>query len=84
MTTLSLRMTYLTMDDDRRKGMSDNQMAFHLLAALTKSKGGRLVVKDSELDSVDVADTLLFYFDKETRDIILTITTMEPDTEIDN
>ena len=77
-------MTYLTMDDDKRKGMSDNQMAFHLLAALTKSKGGRLVVKDSELDSVDVADTLLFYFDKETRDIILTVTTMEPDTEIDN
>ena len=72
------------MDDDKRKGMSDNQMAFHLLAALTKSKGGRLVVKDSELDSVDVADTLLFYFDKETRDIILTVTTMEPDTEIDN
>jgi hypothetical protein len=72
------------MDDDSRNGMSDKQMAFHLLAALTKSKGGRLVVKDSELDSVDVADTLLFYFDKETRDIILTITTMEPDTEIDN
>jgi len=80
----NLRMIYLTMDDDKRKGMSDDQMAFHLLAALTKSAGGRLVIKDSELDDVDVTDTLLFYFDKDTKDIILTISSAKLDRTIDN
>ena len=72
------------MNDEERKAKSNEKMALHLLAALTKKEGGRLAITDSELDAVDVADTLLFYFDKKTRDIILTITTMEPDTTIDN
>ena len=77
-------MIYLAMDDDKRKEMSDSQMAFHLLAALTKSAGGRLVISDSELDDVDVTDTLLFYFDKSTRDIILTMSSIKINREIDN
>lgn len=70
------------MDDETRKGMSDNQMAFHLLAALTKASGGTLIVKDSDLNSVEKTDTLLFYFDKVTRDIILTVSSIKSDETI--
>lgn len=70
------------MDDETRRDMSDNQMAFHLLAALTKASGGTLIVKDSDLNSVEKTDTLLFYFDKVTRDIILTISPMKSDETI--
>ena len=70
------------MDDETRKGMSDNQMAFHLLAALTKASGGTLIVTDSDLNSVDKTDTLLFYFDKVTKDIILTISPIKSDETI--
>tara|TARA_B100001094_G_scaffold331004_1_gene397879 strand:- start:5726 stop:5944 length:219 start_codon:yes stop_codon:yes gene_type:complete len=70
------------MDDETRKNMNDNQMAFHLLAALTKASGGTLTVKDSDLNSVSNTDTLLFYFDKVTRDIILTISPIRSDKTI--
>lgn len=70
------------MDDETRKGMSDNQMAFHLLAALAKASGGTLIVKDSDLNSVSKTDTLLFYFDKVTKDIILTISPIKSDETI--
>jgi len=70
------------MDDETRKNMNDNQMAFHLLAALTKASGGTLIVKDSDLNGVSNTDTLLFYFDKVTRDIILTISPIRSDKTI--
>jgi hypothetical protein len=61
------------MNGDERSAVNDKQMLFTLLTALVKKNDGEIRISESEMDSVSKKDMMMMYYDKENKEIILSM-----------
>jgi len=70
------------MDGERRAGLSDEKMLFTLLTAIVKKQGGEIRITEDEMDAVTKKDMMMMYYDKNAKEIILTLHLLT--THLDN
>ena len=61
------------MNSERRGLLDDKQMLFTLLTALVKKNGGEIKISEDEMDSVTTQDMMMMYYDKNSKEIILSM-----------
>jgi hypothetical protein len=61
------------MDSDERKALDDKQMLFTLLTAYLKKNGGEIRISEDEMDAVTKKDVVLLYYDKSSKEVILSL-----------
>tara|TARA_R110000824_G_scaffold271657_1_gene460143 strand:+ start:226 stop:447 length:222 start_codon:yes stop_codon:yes gene_type:complete len=61
------------MSSEGRSALDDKQMLFTLLTALVKKNDGEIRISESEMDSVSKKDMMMMYYDKENKEIILSM-----------
>ena len=59
------------MSEERRSALDNNQMLFTILSALVKKNDGKIVLSESDLDSITKKDMVMMYYNKEEKEIIL-------------
>lgn len=63
------------MNKSERDSLSDNQMLFTLLTALVKKSGGEIMLTEHDMDSVLPSDSVMMYYDKGKKIVVLTLGT---------
>jgi hypothetical protein len=61
------------MNEKERTALNSEQMLFTMLTALVKSSGGEIRITENEMDSVTTKDMVMMYYDKNTNEIILSL-----------
>ena len=61
------------MNEKERTALNNEQMLFTMLTALVKSSGGEIRITENEMDSVTTKDMVMMYYDKNTNEIILSL-----------
>jgi len=59
------------MSEERRSALDNDQMLFTILSALVKKNDGKIVLSESDLDSITKKDMVMMYYNKEEKEIIL-------------
>ena len=66
------------MDSEERGLLDDKQMLFTLLTAFVKKNGGEIRISEDEMDSVTTRDMMIMYYDKTSKEIILSMKLLNP------
>jgi len=61
------------MDSDKRSALNDKEMLFTLLTALVKKFDGEIRISEDEMDAVTKKDMMMMYYDKNAKEIILSM-----------
>ena len=66
------------MDSEERGLLGDKQMLFTLLTAFVKKNGGEIRISEDEMDSVTTRDMVMMYYDRNSKEIILSMKLLNP------
>ena len=69
------------MNSEERGLLDDKQMLFTLLTALVKKNGGEIKIHEDEMDSVTTRDMMMMYYDRNSKEIILSMKLLNPLSE---
>ena len=72
------------MNEEDRSALNDKQMLFTMLTALVKKSGGKLILSESDMDSVSTKDMVMMYYDKSSKEIILTTYILDSKSDLNN
>jgi len=61
------------MNSDERSALNNKDMLFTLLTALVKKSGGEIRISENEMDTVTKKDMVMMYYDKNAKEIILSL-----------
>lgn len=62
------------MDSNERSALSNREMLFTLLTAIVKSSDiGEIRISEDEIDAVTKKDLMMMYYDKDAKEIILSL-----------
>ena len=70
------------MKKEERSALSDENMLFTLLTAIVKKSDGEIRITEDEMDSVTKKDMMMMYYDKNNKEIILSMHLLT--TNLDN
>jgi hypothetical protein len=70
------------MKKEERSALTDENMLFTLLTAIVKKSGGEIRITEDEMDSVSKKDMMMMYYDKNNKQIILSMHLLT--TQLDN
>ena len=61
------------MNSDERSALNDKEMLFTLLTAIVKKSDGEIRISEDEMDAVTKKDMMMMYYDKNAKEIILSM-----------
>ena len=61
------------MEKNGRSALDDKEMLFTLLTAILKKGSGEIRISEDEMDSVTKKDMVMMYYDKNAKEIILSM-----------
>jgi len=61
------------MDSNERSALNDKEMLFTLLTAIVKKSDGEIRISEDEMDAVTKKDMMMMYYDKNVKEIILSL-----------
>jgi len=70
------------MNEEERGTLSDSEMLFTLLTALVKRHDGEIIISEKEMDSVSKRDMVMLYYNKDTKEIILSTSILSKDSAV--
>ena len=66
------------MNSEKRGLLDDKEMLFTLLTEFVKKNGGKIKIHEDEMDSVTTRDMMMMYYDRNSKEIILSMKLLNP------